>query len=184
MAGRSTDPTDNLKKRPAKGILKTSSSFEVEDGPSVIFRSRKDKPKNKGTKWDEMNIIETLHPLGKDYGHMKIEEPKTPYERSVLELEETDGVDADTLARKLEESSSKPLKSLARLEESDSEDDLTPEEKERKKAFESKRKAHYNEFLAAKKALKELKDEDDDEDEETVGSGGSPGADSASPKRK
>lgn len=64
------------KKKPVKGILKSSSSFDHEK-----HKEQKDKH-DKEMKWDEMNILATHHPPDKDYGHMKIDEPPTPYSKS------------------------------------------------------------------------------------------------------
>uniref|UniRef100_T1JP13 Protein phosphatase inhibitor 2 n=1 Tax=Strigamia maritima TaxID=126957 RepID=T1JP13_STRMM len=163
---------DKIQKVPVKGILKSSSFDKNEPVKSL-----------KEMKWDEMNILQTLHPADKDYGHMKISEPKTPYSyyrdsddtnsKEARSDDEVDGLDADLLAKKIQLGSSKPPRVL----EESSEDELSDESDEHKakrKFFEQKRKLHYNEFYAVKLARKLMEqehedveeEEDDDDDEE------------------
>ena len=145
---------ENLSKRPQKGILKTSSSFDNPDAPR----------QSKETKWDEMNIIATLHPPEKDYGHMKIDEPKTPYNYEGLQNEfEFDQLDSTAVAAKLAGSSKPKI-----FEESsdDEEEKETPEEREKRKAFEAKRKRHYREWQVVQMARKQLLEQDEEEEDE------------------
>lgn len=133
--------SQNLQKKPSKGILKTSRSVDShENSPSTSQAKRA-----KEQRFDEMNIMETFHPANKDYGHMKVDEPKTPYSEAVDgDLEATDELDANILAAKLAASMNKPPKCT----EPDSDEDMneTAEERERRRDFERKRKMHYNEF--------------------------------------
>ncbi|XP_060533395.1 protein phosphatase inhibitor 2-like isoform X2 [Cylas formicarius] len=160
--------SENLQKRPVKGILKNSSSFDKQD-------SQPSAKKSKETKWDEMNIIATLHPPGKDYGHMKIDEPKTPYSYDV-DMDNIDGLDAKDLAEKIRIGADRPPKVLEpsfESSEDEEEEELTEEEKQRRREFELKRKKHYNEFHALQLAKKLLEEEEEDEDNEDTNENGS-----------
>ncbi|CAI5776181.1 protein phosphatase inhibitor 2 isoform X1 [Podarcis lilfordi] len=131
-----------------------------------------------------MNILATYHPAGKDYGLMKIDEPSTPYhsmagddEDAGSDTECNEAVTADVLAKKLAAAAhGKGPKILAQQEESSDEEDeseLSPEEREKKRQFEMKRKIHYNEGkniklarqLIAKELHGDAANEEDDDDE-------------------
>ncbi|XP_053610650.1 protein phosphatase inhibitor 2-like [Plodia interpunctella] len=156
--------SQNLQKKPSKGILKTTRSIDNQDGaPSTSKRAKEQR-------FDEVNIMETFHPANKDYGHMKVDEPKTPYSEPVDEnLETTDELDANILAAKLAASMNRPPKCV---ESCDSDEDMDePEEvRQRKREFEKKRKMHYNEFQAlqlARQLLAQEEEEEENEDKQT-----------------
>ncbi|ERE74525.1 protein phosphatase inhibitor 2-like protein [Cricetulus griseus] len=131
----------------------------------------------KSQKWDEMNILATYHPADKDYGLMKIDEPNTPYhnmigddEDAFSDSEANEVMTPDVLAKKLAAAEGAEPKYRSREHESSGEEDndLSPEEREKKRQFEMKRKLHYNEGLNIKLARQLISKDlhDDDEDEE------------------
>ncbi|XP_026542951.1 protein phosphatase inhibitor 2 isoform X1 [Notechis scutatus] len=197
--------------RPVKGILKNRSGSGGSSGRGLAdsealsqalplppagpllqaqpsSESRGEEHGKKTQKWDEMNILATYHPPGKDYGLMKIDEPSTPYHSLKEEDAGSDAEDspvptADVLAKKLAAAAQgQGPKILARQDDSSDEEeedevDLTPEELEKKRQFEMKRKMHYNEAqnikLARQLIAKEMhgeaaaaEEEDCEEEEE------------------
>ncbi|XP_065082588.1 protein phosphatase inhibitor 2 isoform X2 [Ochlerotatus camptorhynchus] len=144
-------------KKPCKGILKSSSSFDKHAtvaAASAVHR--------KSAKFDELNVLQTYHPPDKDYGHMKVDEPKTPY--NYVEPEDLDQLDAELLAEKLRVAANAKSDSNTDEESSDEDDEqLNDEQKQHKLEFERRRKAHYNEFEAIKLARKLIEEEDEDD---------------------
>jgi len=171
MDGPSHSPPDISKAVPSKSILKKRDSQDPDSHHTDLTVITDDEASQRRAQWDEMNILATYHPADKDYGHMKIDDPPTPFheysqemaaddekmdatdsasgqnlrERKASFSDTTTILDAATLAEKLNQSSEPRAYQLESLD-SDEDSHLTEEEKMKKDAFQTKRKHHYNEF--------------------------------------
>ncbi|KAH8366427.1 hypothetical protein KR084_005159 [Drosophila pseudotakahashii] len=115
----------------------------------------------KAAKFDEVNILATFHPIGKDYGHMIIDEPKTPF---VFEDDLPKELDTNALIEKLRLTSKSEMPAFGIEGDSDdsSADDDFPEsveEKVRRMEFEGRRKLHYKEFFSVPLARRLIAEE-------------------------
>lgn len=73
-------PLDTTTAAPARSILKKKHSHDCgSHHTDCTVQSDSDRKSSRGAQWDEMNILATYHPADKDYGHMKIDDPPTPF---------------------------------------------------------------------------------------------------------
>ncbi|EDW75467.1 uncharacterized protein Dwil_GK23801 [Drosophila willistoni] len=133
-----------------RGILKAGSAYG-QNPPQTT----------KTAKFDELNVLQTFHPADKDYGHMIIDEPKTPF---VFEEDIPTDLDTTTLIEKLRLASNQEAPSFGMENDSDesSDDEDFPEsveEKVRRLEFERRRKLHYKEFLSVPLARRLIEQE-------------------------
>lgn len=146
--------------------MSEASDLNDRSSPKSILKKPRDKPKQKSFQWDEMNILATYHPADKTYGHMKIDEPKTPF------VYETDDGTGSTYGATF--SAEDLAARLAVASHGNDEDkfpgdphalDLTdPVEAEHQRRFREKRRLHYNEFMAAKMARDQPANDEDEDD--------------------
>ncbi|KAJ1080228.1 hypothetical protein NDU88_000448 [Pleurodeles waltl] len=134
-------------RKPTRGILKITSTQAVPLPPEMSGSRRKSQ------RWDEMNILATYHPPGKDYGLIKVDEPKTPFNRILDDGTEEDRATGGTFLNPVSLTPELLAERLAAL------DGISPkalkavegrsrtgvQESPDREEFLSKRKAHYNE---------------------------------------
>ncbi|CAN8028540.1 unnamed protein product [Ixodes persulcatus] len=105
-----------------------------------------------------MNVLQTLHPPGKDYGHMKIDEAKTPYSYDIAD--DRPAVDPALLAERQVHIS---LKRLSHFRDAKVSELIIILLKNRQ--FELRRKLHYNEGNALKRGSQRVEDDDEEDDD-------------------
>ncbi|KAH8278037.1 hypothetical protein KR026_004210, partial [Drosophila bipectinata] len=133
-----------------KGILKASGTYTKNYDLDL-----------KTAKFDEVNIMNTFHPVGKDYGHMIIDEPKTPW---VCEDDLPKELDTNVLIEKLRMTSKTEMPAFGidgDSEDSSADEDYPEslEEKVRRTEFERRRKLHYKEFFSVPLARRLISEE-------------------------
>ena len=113
--------------------------------PRPILKKGGRKSTGKLFSFDEQNVLETFHPADKDYGHMKIDEPKTPYNDPENPVT-TEMLNEDDMAQRLTDNTTPKI-----MQDFDSDDDLSPADKVKKVSFPKKKLALRNLFFCIKK---------------------------------
>ncbi|KAL3200087.1 hypothetical protein MRX96_001293 [Rhipicephalus microplus] len=155
MASHSTEMSKDQSSPTRPALKKSDSSTSTRS----ILRSSKRATKpaapassHEAVKWNEENVKSTLHPQDKDYGLVKVSEPKTPYIYNATK--EKWPRQRPGLGAKKPAASQTPDAARAQREEDAK---MSAAERERQLEFERKRKIHYDEFLAVKKVQDKIK---------------------------